>query len=102
MNPVTSSGDLVRRAQSGDHRAFTSLVRDCDDKMRRLAYRLLGSQTAMDDALQDAYLTAYGRRDTYDGRAAFSTWRPSSSSNLARRAPGACRETESRYFKPCS
>jgi len=74
MDPVSPEGDLIRRAQLGDHRAFTDLIRSCDDRMRGLAYRLLGSQAAMDDALQDAYLKAYRKLGTYDGRAAFSTW----------------------------
>jgi len=75
VDPVSPSGDLIRQAQSGDHRAFAALVGDCDEKMRRLAYRLLGSQAAMDDALQDAYLKAYRTLVSYDGRrSAFSTW----------------------------
>ena len=73
MDPVSPSGDLIRQAQTGDHRAFTTLLRDSDERMRRLAYRLLGSRSAMDDALQDAYLKAYRGLDSYDGSAAFST-----------------------------
>lgn len=42
--------------------------------MRRLAYRLLGSRSAMDDALQDAYLKAFRHIDRFDGRSRFSTW----------------------------
>jgi RNA polymerase sigma-70 factor (ECF subfamily) len=75
VNPVSPSGDLIRRAQTGDHRAFAALVRDCDERMRRLAYRLLASQAAMDDALQDAYVKAYRNLGKYDGRrSAFPTW----------------------------
>ncbi len=74
MSPVTPSGDLVRAAQLGDHRAFTDLIRSADARMRRLAFRLVGSQAAMDDVLQDAYLKAYRHLGTYKGDAAFSTW----------------------------
>ena len=74
MNPVSPSSDLVRRAQTGDHHAFSELVRGCDEAMRRLAHRLLGSRSAMDDALQDAYLKAYRKLDDFDGRSSFSTW----------------------------
>ena len=74
MNPVAPVADLVRAAQTGDHRAFTDLIRSSDARMRRLAFRVLGSQTAMDDALQDAYLKAYRSIGTYSGAAAFSTW----------------------------
>ena len=75
MDPVSPSGDLIRQAQTGDHRAFTTLLRESDLGMRSLAYRLLGSRSAMDDALQDAYLKAYRTLGSYDGRrSAFSTW----------------------------
>ena len=71
---MSPRADLVRLAQTGDHRAFTRLLRESDERMRRLAFRLLGSSAAMDDALQDAYLKAYRKVGDYDGRAAFSTW----------------------------
>jgi len=74
VDPVSPDGDLIRSAQLGDHHAFTELIHGCDNRMRGLAYRLMGSQPAMDDALQDAYLKAYRKLGTYDGRAAFSTW----------------------------
>lgn len=74
MDPVVRTGDLVREAQTGDHRAFTSLIGSCDERMRNLAFRLLGSPAAMDDALQDAYLKAYRKLGTYNGESAFSTW----------------------------
>ncbi len=74
MDPVSLSGDLIRRAQTGDHRAFTALSRESDARMRSLAYRLLGTRSAMDDALQDAYLQAYRKLGDYRGSAAFSTW----------------------------
>jgi len=74
VGSVIPAAELVTAARTGDHRAFASLIRSCDDTMRRLAYRLLGSRAAMDDALQDAYLKAYRRIGAYNGDAAFSTW----------------------------
>jgi RNA polymerase sigma-70 factor (ECF subfamily) len=74
VDPVSPSGDLIRQAQTGDHRAFAILLKESDKQMRSLAYRLLGSRSAMDDALQDAYLQAYRKLGDYRGTAAFSTW----------------------------
>ena len=74
MGPVSASHELIRCARAGDHQAFTSLIKDADERMRRLAYRLLGSRAAMDDALQDAYLKAYRNIGSYRGQAAFTTW----------------------------
>jgi RNA polymerase sigma-70 factor (ECF subfamily) len=74
VNLVAPSGDLLRRARSGDHAAFTSLIGGCDERMRRLAHRVLGDPTGADDALQDAYVKAYQNLTTFDGESAFSTW----------------------------
>lgn len=65
---------LVEQAQAGDQRAFTALLREHDDKMRGLAFQLLGTQAAMDDALQDAYLKAYTALPRFRQDAAFGTW----------------------------
>ncbi len=70
----TQQSALVEQAQTGDQRAFTTLLRDHDDKMRGLAFQLLGNQTAMDDALQDAYLKAYTSLPRFRQDAAFGTW----------------------------
>lgn len=74
MDPVTPAADLVQAARAGDHRAFSTLLRQHDAGMRRLATRMLGSPAAMDDALQDAYLKAYRSLDRFRAESAFSTW----------------------------
>ena len=42
--------------------------------MRALAWSVLRDRTAMDDALQDAYLKAYRNLDRFRGESRFSTW----------------------------
>jgi RNA polymerase sigma-70 factor (ECF subfamily) len=65
---------LASRARAGDRRAFTTLLRRHDPTMRRLAYRLLADPTAMDDALQEAYVKAYTALPQYRDDARFGTW----------------------------
>ena len=65
---------LLARARAGDGRAFGELVLLHDEALRRLAYRLLGDRDAMDDALQEAYVKAFGALPRFAGRAAFATW----------------------------
>lgn len=72
--PPTGDSDYIERAKAGDHRAFSALIQRHDPMMRGLAFRMLGSRAAMDDALQDAYLKAFRNIDRFDGSAAFSTW----------------------------
>lgn len=71
---ATVTPPLIDRARSGDVDAFEALVRDCDDAMSAVAYRMLGSRDAMDDALQDAYVRAFRAISSFRGDARFSTW----------------------------
>jgi len=74
VDSATPRIDLVRAAQDGDHRAFVTLVGEVDEQMRRFAHLMLGSRAVMDLALRDAYLTAYRRFSTFDGRPPFVVW----------------------------
>lgn len=65
---------LVKAARRGDHRAFTKLVDRYDDRLRALAYHLLGSRDAMDEALQETYLNAYRGLPQFRGEAGIGTW----------------------------
>lgn len=53
---------------------FEAIVRQHDDRLRALAYRMLGDRTAMDDALQEAYLKAWRGLAAFRGEAAVGTW----------------------------
>jgi RNA polymerase sigma-70 factor (ECF subfamily) len=65
---------IVRAARRGDHLAFARLVDRYDDGLRALAFHLLGSREAMDDALQETYLNAYRGLPQFRGEAGVGTW----------------------------
>ena len=65
---------VVRAARRGDHSAFANLVDRYDDRLRALAFHLLGSREAMDEALQDTYLNAYRGLPQFRGEAGVGTW----------------------------
>jgi RNA polymerase sigma-70 factor (ECF subfamily) len=64
----------LRRACEGDPAAFTALVRLYDAQLRAYAYRLLRDRSLMDDALQNAYLSAYRTIGRFRGDASFKNW----------------------------
>lgn len=66
--------DLVAAAVAGDSAAFGRLLQRHDDKMRGVVWRVVGSSSAMDDILQDAYLKAWRSIGRYRREAAFSSW----------------------------
>ncbi|MFI6350847.1 RNA polymerase sigma factor [Streptomyces sp. NPDC050560] len=65
---------LAVRAAEGDEEAFAVLVRRHAAALVRLAVRLLGSRAEAEDAVQDAFLSAWRRLPEFRGDAAFGTW----------------------------
>lgn len=71
---TSATTQLVGQACQGDRSAFTQLLRNHDETMRALAYRMMGSASAMDDVLQDAYVKAFKSITSFRGDSLFSTW----------------------------
>lgn len=70
-----SDADLVERVLAGDRGAFTAVVRRHDDRLRTLAYKLLGGDRhRMDDAMQDAYIRAFRGLGTFRRDAHLGSW----------------------------
>jgi len=65
---------VIAQARRGDHRAFTALVSHYDDRLRALAFHLLGDPEATRDALQDAYVKAYVGLAGFRGESEIGTW----------------------------
>ena len=65
---------LVERAQDGDRRAFSELVRRHQAAVFRSCYRVLGDREDAKDASQEAFIRAYRKLGTFQGRSAFKTW----------------------------
>jgi RNA polymerase sigma-70 factor (ECF subfamily) len=68
------SPTVVVAAQRGDAQAFAAIVRHYEYRLRVIAYRVVGSQEAMEDALQEAFLKAYRALPSFRGDAALGTW----------------------------
>jgi RNA polymerase sigma-70 factor, ECF subfamily len=73
-SPVEPPAAIVRAARRGDRKAFAKLVDLYDDRLRALAFHLLGSREAMDDTLQEAYLNAYRGLPQFRGDSDVGTW----------------------------
>jgi RNA polymerase sigma-70 factor, ECF subfamily len=72
---VESRGDrdLAARCLAGDVEAFESLYRQHAPRLYNLAYRMTGPSEA-EDLLQDVFLQAYRKLDSYKGEASLGTW----------------------------
>src|SRR5712671_197160 len=65
---------IVRRVAAGDRSAFELLMRRYNRRLYRLARAALRDQTEAEDALQEAYLSAYRLMGQFRGEAALSSW----------------------------
>ncbi|MCK4872370.1 MAG: RNA polymerase sigma factor [Phycisphaerales bacterium] len=65
---------LVRAAQLGDQPALDRLLRSYQRRLYTICYRMLGNVEDARDLTQDALVKIIGNLQSYDGRAAFSTW----------------------------
>ena len=64
--PVTSDAKseeyaCIRRAQTGDARAFEALYRQHVDKVHGLCLRMTGNVAEADDCTQDAFIQAWNK-----------------------------------------
>ncbi len=65
---------VVGRAADGDVRAFEVLIRRYGPLMRAYAVRLLGDSGDADDAVQDAYVTAWQQLGSLQDGRVFKGW----------------------------
>jgi RNA polymerase sigma-70 factor (ECF subfamily) len=69
-----SDSDLVRRAQSGDKKAFDLLVLKYQQKVAGVVSRYVRDQADILDVVQEAFIKAYRALPKFRGDSAFYTW----------------------------
>jgi RNA polymerase sigma-70 factor (ECF subfamily) len=72
--PAREPGDVVRRAQAGDVRAFEQLYRDNLGRVYALCLRMTRDRTRAEELTQEAFVRAWEKLNSFRGDAAFSTW----------------------------
>ncbi len=65
---------LVRRIRRGDHAAFRGLVRQYQNPIYALCFRMLGSREEAEDVAQEVFLTIHRSVHTWRGESRFYTW----------------------------
>ena len=67
-------GALVAAAQAGDASAFTELVERYRRELQVHCYRILGSFEDSEDLVQETFLRAWRKRESFQGRSTFRAW----------------------------
>lgn len=66
--------DLVRRCKQGDARAFEELYRAHSARLYSLLLRMVGGAEDAEDLLQDVFLQAHRKLDSFRGESSLGTW----------------------------
>src|SRR5262245_17277162 len=74
--PSLESSDLglIARVKSGDQRACETFVLRFGPRMVSVARRFFRSDDDVNDAVQDAFISALGSLDRFEGKSGMATW----------------------------
>lgn len=73
--PLTLDDEaVIGRVKQGETALFEIVMRRYDQRLYRIIRSILGTDSDVEDVLQEAYLKAYGHLDQFEGRSSFATW----------------------------
>ncbi len=66
--------ELVEKVKSGDRRSFSELVKRHQRSVLRLSLRFVKDLDTAEDVTQEAFIKAYEKLNSFEGRASFKSW----------------------------
>ncbi|HEY1039694.1 MAG TPA: RNA polymerase sigma factor [Bacteroidia bacterium] len=72
--PTDPDFELIDRILKGEKDKYELLIRKYNQRLYRIAKAILWSEDRIEDAMQDAYIKAYGKLAAFEQRSSFSTW----------------------------
>lgn len=83
-SPPPPEWQLVMAARNHDEAAIRELIRRMNPRLFRVARGIMPSDAEAEEVVQEAYLLAFSRLDSFRGDASFATWITSITINAAR------------------
>jgi RNA polymerase sigma-70 factor (ECF subfamily) len=77
MHRVGDSDDekiWLAQSRNGDHAAFAALIREHQQMIHSLTFRMTGSVADCQDLAQETFIRAHQQLDSYQGTSKFSSW----------------------------
>jgi RNA polymerase sigma-70 factor, ECF subfamily len=72
--PATEEFVLIKKAQAGDDRAFTLLVKQYENLVYSFAFKVCRDKEKAEETWQDTFVNVYRKLNQFDGRSKFTTW----------------------------
>ena len=69
-----NSADLIKKACSGDMRAYQEFIRMYSPRVHAIAYQMVGNSIDAQDIAQEVFIRLYRSLRTYKPRFTFTTW----------------------------
>lgn len=73
-NATTAESELVSAARNGSEAAVRELIRRLNPRLFRVARGIVATDAEAEDVVQDTYLAAFSRLDSFREEARFTTW----------------------------
>jgi RNA polymerase sigma-70 factor, ECF subfamily len=74
IQTIDNEKELVQKAQKGDERAFSLLVKKYESTVYNFAYKVCRDKENAAETLQDTFINVYRKLDQFNGESKFSTW----------------------------
>ncbi|HEY3350462.1 MAG TPA: RNA polymerase sigma factor [Thermoanaerobaculia bacterium] len=65
---------VIRRVKQGEIALFEIVMRRYNQRLYRIIRSILGTDSDVEDVIQETYLKAYGHLAQFEGRSSFATW----------------------------
>ncbi len=65
---------MIERCRKGDEKAFRDIYRLYSKAMFNLCLRITGERADAEDVLQEAFISAFGKIDSFEKRSSFGAW----------------------------
>jgi RNA polymerase sigma-70 factor, ECF subfamily len=69
-----TDAELLERVVSGDHDAFTEIMRTHEERVFAVCLRILADRESALDATQETFLAAFRKAHQFQGNSALGTW----------------------------
>lgn len=71
---IVSDLELIEKVKSGDRSAFSELVKRHQRSVLRMSLRFVKDIDTAEDVTQEAFIKAYEKLSSFEGRASFKSW----------------------------